>query len=96
MVKNRFLAFKNFLDAITKIAAGYGIPVYQYSREQVKDVFEIFGAKTKFERAHKIIETIPALASRAPKIRKPYMDEDYNMGVFDAVALVFVHQYLVA
>ena len=83
-------------DAIIKIAAAHNIPVHQYSREQVKDVFEIFGAKTKFERAHKIIETLPNLASRAPKIRKPYMAEDYNMGVFDAVALVFVHEYLTA
>jgi hypothetical protein len=83
-------------DAITKIAAAHNIPVHHYSREQVKDVFEIFGAKTKFERAHKIIETLPELASRAPKIRKAYMDEDYNMGVFDAVALVFVHEYLIA
>jgi Holliday junction resolvasome RuvABC endonuclease subunit len=81
-------------DTITNLAAAQNIPVHQYSRQQVKDVFEIFGATTKYEIAHKIIEALPDLASRAPKIRKPYMDEDYNMGIFDAAALILTHEYL--
>jgi hypothetical protein len=83
-------------DKIAKMAGDKDIPVHRYKRQQVKEVFEISGATTKFEMAHKIIEVIPEMASRAPKIRKPYMPEDYNMGVFDAVALILTHEYLTA
>jgi hypothetical protein len=57
-------------------------------------VFEQFGAKSKYEIANKIIAWFPQLASRAPKIRKAWMDEDYNMGIFDALALAITHKYL--
>ena len=83
-------------DTIATLATAKNMPVYRYTRQQVKDVFEIHGATTKIEIAHKIIKTSPELASRTPKIRKWYMPEDYNMGVFDAVALILTHEYLIA
>jgi hypothetical protein len=60
----------------------------------MRDVFEQFGAKSKYEIANKIVTWFPQLVSRAPKIRKPWMDEDYNMGIFDALALAITHKYL--
>jgi Holliday junction resolvasome RuvABC endonuclease subunit len=83
-------------DTIATLATAKNMPVHRYTRRQVKDVFEIHGATTKIEIAQRIIKAIPALESRAPKIRKWYMPEDYNMGVFDAVALIMTHEYLVA
>lgn len=80
--------------SITKYAEEIKVPIYRYSRQQIRDVFEQFGAKSKYEIAQKIIAWFPQLASRTPKIRKPWMDEDYNMGVFDAFSLVITHQYL--
>ena len=71
-----------------------GIPVFRYSRQQIRDVFETFGVTTKYEIAQKIVEWFSDLAFRAPKIRKPWMDEDYNMGIFDALSLAITHQYL--
>lgn len=82
------------VEAITKYADEIKIPVHRYSRQQIRDVFEQFGAKSKYEIAQKIISWFPQLASRAPKIRKAWMDEDYNMGVFDALSLAITHQYL--
>ena len=81
-------------DTISIMAYEKNVPIHRYTRKQVKDVFEIFGATTKYEIAHKIIEAIPALATRAPRIRKPYLPEDYNMGIFDAAALILTHEYL--
>ena len=82
------------VDSITKYAEEIKVPIYRYSRQQIRDVFEQFGAKSKYEIAQKIIAWFPQLASRAPKIRKPWMDEDYNMGTFDALSLIITHQYL--
>lgn len=82
------------VEAVTKYANEIKIPVYRYSQQQVRDVFEQFGAKSKYEIANKIIAWFPQLASRAPKIRKAWMDEDYNMGIFDALALAITHKYL--
>ena len=82
------------VESITNYADEIKIPVYRYSRQQVRDVFEQFGAKSKYEIANKIVAWFPNLASRAPKIRKPWMDEDYNMGIFDAMALAITHKYL--
>jgi Holliday junction resolvasome RuvABC endonuclease subunit len=82
------------VESIAKHAGEVKIPVYRYSRQQVRDVFEQFGAKSKYEIAQKIIYWFPQLASRAPKIRKAWTDEDYNMGIFDALALAITHKYL--
>lgn len=81
-------------DDIVKYAAEMKVPVYRYSRQQIRDVFEVHGAKTKYEIAQKIIVWFKELASRAPKIRKPWMTEDHNMGVFDALSLIITHLYL--
>lgn len=82
------------VESITNYAKEVKVPIYRYSRQQVRDVFEQFGAKSKYEIAQKIIYWFPQLASRAPKIRKAWTDEDYNMGIFDALALAITHKYL--
>ncbi len=70
------------------------IPVYRYTRKQVRDVFDVFGALNKDEIAMQIIEWFPELSSRAPSLRRSWEDENYHMGVFDAMALIITHQYL--
>jgi Holliday junction resolvasome RuvABC endonuclease subunit len=81
-------------QSITRFAINHKIPVYVYSRQQIRDVFEISGASTKFEIAQKIAESFPELASRVPKVRKIHKPEDHGMGFFDAIALAFTHHYL--
>ena len=84
----------HLVESIVEYGAEIKVPVYRYSREQIRDVFEQFHVKSKYEIAQKIIAWFPQLASRSPKIRKPWMDEDYNMGTFDALSLIITHQYL--
>ena len=85
---------EKLLNAIITLAGEYNLPVYRYSRQQIKEVFENFGARTKHEIAHKIIEWFPDLASRAPKMREFYQKEDYHMETFDSLALAITHEYL--
>jgi hypothetical protein len=81
-------------ESIANYAKEVKVPVYRYTRQQIRDVFEQFGAKSKYEIAQKIISWFPQLEPRAPKIRKPWMAEDYHMGEFDAISLAVTHQYL--
>ena len=91
---NRSKRIRELIESIVAIAKEYNLPVYRYTREQIRHSFEQYGAKTKYEIAQKILEGFPELASRAPRIRKAWEEEDYRMGVFDALALVATHEYL--
>jgi Holliday junction resolvasome RuvABC endonuclease subunit len=91
---NRGRRIRDLIGCINQIAEQHQLSIHRYTREQVRYVFEQYGAKTKYEIAQKLIEAFPELASRAPKIRKPWEDEDYHMGVFDAIALATTHLYL--
>ena len=82
------------IDDIVVFSKRKKIPVKQYSREQIRDVFEQFGAKTKYEIAKTITRWLPELQHRSPRVRKLWMCEDYNMGIFDAMALALTHYYL--
>lgn len=79
---------------VGKMAEGMDIKLYGYTRQQIKDVFDVFGETTKHGIAHKIAKWFPELGDHAPKIRRPWMDEDYYMGVFDALSLAITHTYL--
>lgn len=70
------------------------LEVFQYSREQIKTVFEQFGARTKYEIALRLIEAYPQLKSKMPKLRKRWMPEEYSMPIFDALSLIVTHKYL--
>ena len=85
---------QGLMDTITAYAKSKNIKVAKYTRQQIRDVFEVHGAQTKYEIAQQIIHWFPELAPRAPKIRKPWMDEDYNMGLFDALSVAITHLYL--
>ena len=85
---------KQLTESITCYAKEMNIPVYGYSRQKIRDVFELFGAKTKYEIAAQIVKWFPKLEPRAPKIRKVWDKESYYMGTFDALALAITHRYL--
>lgn len=84
---------KKLLASIVALCEKEQLSVYRYTREQVRLVFGEFKAKTKYEIARKIVEWLPQLENKMPKVRKPWMCEDYNMGVFDAAALAITHFY---
>lgn len=85
---------KYLIDEVERYANEINTPIYKYSRQQVRDVFEQFGAKTKYEIVQKLLVWYPELAWRVPKARKAWEDENPNMAVFDALALTVTHKYL--
>lgn len=82
------------IEAITTLAGEKNLKVYRYTKEQVKDAFELFGAQSKHDMVEKIVTMLPDLECRRPKVRKWYEKEDYNMGLFNAVALAITHAHL--
>src|ERR1700722_17214860 len=47
------------VDTILKYAEEIKIPVYRYTRQQMRDVFEQFGATSKYAIAKKIVSWFP-------------------------------------
>jgi hypothetical protein len=76
--------------AIVGLAKGRDIPVYAYSRDQVRSAFDYVGFLNKQIIAELIAKHIPAFEQYVPPPRKPWMSEDARMGIFDAAALGLV------
>ncbi len=85
---------KRIVDSITAMAQTENLNLKSYSRVQIKEVFRSFQAKTKYDIAMTILGWYPELKSKAPHKRLPWMAEHYQMGVFDAFALMLTHFYL--
>lgn len=68
--------------------------ILKYSKDQIRNTFDVFGAKNKYEISKKIAEVYPQLNSKLPEKRKPWEPENYYQGIFDAMALVLTHHYL--
>ena len=65
--------------------------VTQLSRKQLQKFFSVHGVSTKHEVAELLAHRFPEdLASRLPPKRKAWMSQNYQMAVFDAVALCVV------
>ncbi|HEY5591321.1 MAG TPA: hypothetical protein VIK55_09915 [Paludibacter sp.] len=70
------------------------IKIFKYSREQIRNTFDVFGARNKYEISKKISEAYPQLKSKLPEKRKAWEPENYYQGIFDAMSLVLTHHYL--
>lgn len=79
--------------AIAELAKSRGIPVYTYSRDQVRAAFDYLGCVNKQSLAEVIAKKIPAFERYVPPPRKPWMSEDARMGLFDAAALALMFFY---
>ncbi|WP_430411317.1 hypothetical protein [Kordia sp.] len=82
------------IDAFKKEATELDIPVYSYSRSQIKETFKQFGDSSKYGISKTIVSWYPELKHRMPDPRKNTKAEHYQMGVFDAFALMLTHHYL--
>ncbi|QMU65265.1 MAG: hypothetical protein GKR88_13830 [Flavobacteriaceae bacterium] len=82
------------IDAFKKEAEKLDLPIHTYSREDIKTVFKQFGGNSKYEISKTISSWYPELQARMPDLRKNSSAEHYQMGVFDAFALMLTHQYL--
>jgi hypothetical protein len=68
--------------------------IFKYSREQIRNTFEVFGARNKYEISQKVCEAYPQFISKLPEKRKAWEPENYYQGIFDALSLVLTHYYL--
>src|SRR6476620_2930343 len=82
------------IEAITTLSGEIGLTVFRYTKQQIQETFEVFGATTKYEMVEKMVQMLPDLKTRKPRDRKWYEKEDYNMVVFNAVALAVTHAHL--
>lgn len=85
---------KELIKKIVALAAELNLPVVQYSRDQIKDVFEQFGANTKYGISQVLLKEFTELQNKSPKERKLWASEDRNMTIFDALALALTWFYL--
>ena len=85
---------KKIIDEIIRLAHAKNLNLKKYSRSQIKQTFSSFNAKTKYEVAMVILNWYPMLKDKTPHKRLPWMAEHYQMGVFDAFALMLTHYYL--
>ena len=74
------------IERIVALADAHDIPTRRISRAGLRRAFASEQARTKYQIALAIVQRFPELAVRLPPIRKPWMSEPAQMGVFDAVA----------
>lgn len=84
---------KSLIKAIAEYALERHIEVFYYPREYVGYVFSEFKALTKQQMAEKIALYFPQYQNFVPEPRKPWLPEDYFMGLFDALGLAIAHYY---
>ena len=87
---HRALRVTKLNAAVAKLASQRAIPVYAYSRDDVRSAFGELVLPNKHSMAEVIAKHIPAFERYVPPPRKPWMSEDARMGLFDAVALALV------
>lgn len=79
---------------ISEYATTENLKVIQYSRDQIREVFEQFGATTKYEISQVLLTEFKELETKSPKKRTLWTSEDRNMAIFDALSLALTWYYL--
>lgn len=84
---------KQLIRSLSASAKHQGVPVHYYAREDVRLVFEIWRAKTKYEIAEVIAKNIEGFEMLLyPKPKYPD-SQKYLTALFDAVSLGITHYY---
>lgn len=85
---------RKLIKKITLYAEEEKLPVVQYTRDQIRDVFEQFGVVTKYEISQFLLTEFIELEPKRPRERKLWVSEDRNMAIFDALSLALTWFYL--
>ena len=85
---------RKLINKIIKYAESEKLPVDQFTRDQIRDVFESFGKTTKYKIAKFLLTEFTELEPKRPRERKLWMSEDRNMAIFDALSLGVTWFYL--
>src|ERR1035438_10301064 len=82
---------KAFIYRIAVMAETRNVSVKLFTQEQIHRTYFADGLGTKQEIAEIIAKRFPdELGARLPEKRKAWMSEQYQMGIFDAVALALM------
>ena len=81
------------IELIKEKALERGLTVKIYSRNDIRQVFHVFKAHSKYEISKIIAQNIPQMKLRVPKKRKTSESQRYITGAFDAVSLAITHFY---
>ena len=84
-------SIEELIDRIAKLAGEKRMHVLRYSRADIRACFAYNSARNKDEIARVIAKLLPEFAYRVPPMRKLWMSEDYRMGLFDALSLMFTY-----
>lgn len=77
--------------AIVALATERNIEVVIFTRGEVKACFASVGAVSRQQIAEAVSRSVPALAHRIPKQRRPWQSDHPRMSLFSAAALVLTH-----
>lgn len=72
---------------LVHLAEAESVELHRCSKTEVRALFALVGAGTKYEIAKAIATQIPAFVHRLPRLRKIWMSEDPRQSLFDAAAL---------
>jgi hypothetical protein len=78
---------RSLIRQLTALATTKKIKTRHISRAAVRKAFSPNVTLTKHQIAMTVASQFPELMSDLPNKRKPWMSENYKMGIFDAVAL---------
>lgn len=81
---------KNLTAQIMKLALSRKIQIKCYSREEIRKVFALYRAKTKYQIAAVIADQLPELFPQLPPVREIWMSEDSRMTIFNSVSLAIM------
>lgn len=85
---------KQLIRSVQSYLKAKDIPASLYSREQIRLVFEIWNAKTRYQIAEVIARNIPKLKMLFFDKPKYPKSEAYSSALFDAVSICICHYYL--
>lgn len=78
---------QKLIQKMIELAGEKKIKVRTFSRGQIRQAFAQSEAYNKYEIAQVIGNVYPELKPRMPRYREIWMNEDFRMNIFDAVAL---------
>lgn len=84
-------SYRRLMIALEAELLDRDLPYTMYAQARVRQLFLPIGAKTKSDVAKALSIRFPELMWRVPPIRKRWLPEDDQMGIFDAIALVLTH-----
>jgi Holliday junction resolvasome RuvABC endonuclease subunit len=90
----RVARIRRLSRSFVSLAEGRSIETCIYSRFDVRSVFAVAGAASRYEIAHVIAQRVDALRPRLPKKRPLWESEKPNMALFNAAAVALTHYQL--